>query len=412
LAVAIDEFDRDLMEKYFASFAGECGVSFDELLSLGRPSEPERRPRSPTFNMAVMGIRLAAHVNGVSALHGEVSRDLFKTVWPERAVEDVPITHVTNGVHVATWLGRDVRRLGENAQPSGWVEDPNALWTWAADVPDEELWNARSEGRSRLVGSVRARLRSQLERRGRNSSDLAWTDEALDPDVLTLGFARRFAQYKRATLMLADEDRLRRLLLDQDRPVQIVIAGKSHPLDDGGKEMIRSLLGFSLNEDVRGRIVLLEDYDMELGRLLTHGADVWLNNPRRPLEACGTSGMKAVLNGVLNCSVLDGWWDECYNERVGWAIGGREVSDDLDAQDKLDAESLYGLLETEVVPLFYDRTPSGIPAGWVEKMRANLVELAGRISAHRMLNDYVEKLYEPAARESRKTHARMGGEQS
>ena len=406
LAVAIDEFDLHLMERYFTRFAEECGVEFDRLLGLGRPPEAERRdPSAPALNMAVMGIRLAERVNGVSALHGEVSRDLFKNVWPELAVDEVPISHVTNGVHIASWIGPETRELGEETYPPGWVEDPGASWSWAGERSDAELWAARCSARTQLVDYVRRRLRVQLEHRGFAGADLGWTDEALDENALTIGFARRFAQYKRATLMLSDPDRLLRLLLDEARPLQIVIAGKAHPLDDGGKEMMRSLIDFSLRPDVRGKIVFIEDYDMQVGRVLTRGADVWLNNPRRPLEACGTSGMKAALNGVLNLSVLDGWWDEMFDERVGWAIGGREVSDDLEQQDLADAKAIYRLLEEEVIPLYYERSEQGVPAGWIEKMRASMAELGGRVSAHRMLDDYVSNLYEPAARAAERVQA-------
>ena len=402
LAVAIDVFDQELMRRYFTDFAVECGVSFDELMSIGRPEESERKdPGAPTFNMAVMGIRLAAGVNGVSRLHGEVSRDLFKSVWPTLEVDRVPITYVTNGVHVATWLGPEMRALVSSTEPPGWAEDPRAGWGWLDQVVDGDLWKARCDARTRLIAVVRERLRNQLERRGESRNQLEWTQSVLDPNALTIGFARRFAPYKRATLMLADANRLEKLLLDAKRPVQILLAGKAHPIDDAGKEMIRSLLSFSSDERLRARLIFLEDYDMELGRALTQGVDVWLNNPRRPLEACGTSGMKAVLNGVLNCSVLDGWWDECYDDRVGWVIGDRTVSDDLDAQDAQDAEAAYATLENEVVPAFYRRASDGIPAEWIALMRGSIIHLGARVSAHRMLNDYVEQLYEPAAAGSR-----------
>jgi glycogen phosphorylase len=402
LAVAIDVFDQDLMEGYFTDFARECGVSFEELMSIGRPSASERKdPGAPTFNMAVMGIRLAAGVNGVSRLHGEVSRDLFNSVWPDLGVEQVPITHVTNGVHVATWLGPEIRALIGSSEPATWPEDPEADWKWVDDVSDKDLWDARTTARARLIGIVRARLWRQLRRRGHDPNKLVWTKSVLDPKALTIGFARRFAPYKRATLMLADADRLRKLLLDADRPVQVLLAGKAHPIDDAGKEMIRSLLSFSSHDRLRGRLIFLEDYDMELGRALTQGVDVWLNNPRRPLEACGTSGMKAALNGVINCSVLDGWWDECFDETVGWAIGDRVVSEDLVEQDARDAEAAYAVLENAVVPAFYQRTSDGLPVDWIALMRASIARLGERLSAHRMLNDYVQQLYEPAAVNSR-----------
>jgi starch phosphorylase len=395
----IDVYDRDLMERYFSSFAKECGVSFDELMSLGRA--PQNEDGSASFNMAIMGFNLAGRANAVSELHGEVSRAMFGHLWPQVPVGEVPITSVTNGVHTSSWLGPEMTEVLGRRLPPGWAESGQAPWDRIVEIPDHELWRARDRARERLVLFVRRRLRAQLEARQASDAETAWTDEVFDPSVLTIGFARRFAQYKRATLMLTDPDRLKRLMLSNKRPVQIVVAGKAHPRDDGGKEMIRELMHFSKDPDVRGRFAFIEDYDMEVGRLLTQGVDVWLNNPRRPLEACGTSGMKAALNGSLNCSILDGWWDELYDGQNGWAIGSRDPWADTEYQDRVDAEALYGILEREIVPRFYDLREGGTRRRWVERVKRSMSTLGGAVTADRMLRDYTEQLYEPAARGAR-----------
>ncbi len=401
----IDVYDHDLFKRYFESFAKECNVTFDELYALGvadpKEVEPASQSEPPKFNMAVMGFRLAARSNAVSRLHGRVSQALFKDLWPAVPEEEVPIASVTNGVHTSTWIGPELREVFSRRLAPGWAETGNARWDDVADLPDAELWRARERARERLVYFVRDRLRGQLLARGASEAEAAWTEEAFDPAILTMGFARRFALYKRGTLMLADPDRFKRLLLSSERPIQVVIAGKAHPLDDGGKEMIRQLVHFASDPDVRGRFAFIEDYDMEVARVLTQGADVWLNNPRRPLEACGTSGMKAALNGALNCSVLDGWWDEMYNGRNGWAIGTRATVPDADLQDRIDASALYDLLERDIVPRFYDRSEGPLPRRWIERAKDGLVTLAPRITADRMVRDYVQELYEPAARQSR-----------
>jgi starch phosphorylase len=395
----IDVYERDLMERYFTSFAKECGISFDELMTLGRA--PATEAAEARFNMAIMGFNLAGRANAVSKLHGEVSRAMFGHLWPEVPVEEVPITSVTNGVHTSSWLGPEMSEVLGRRLPPGWAESGQSRWDRIFEVPDHELWRARERARERLVYFVRRRLRAQLVARQASTDEVSWTDEVFDPSVLTIGFARRFAQYKRATLMLADPDRLKRLMLSSKRPIQFVVAGKAHPRDDGGKEMIRDLMHFSKDPEVRGRFAFLEDYDMEVGRLLTQGVDVWLNNPRRPLEACGTSGMKAALNGALNCSILDGWWDECYDGQNGWAIGSRDPWLDPEYQDRVDAEAFYGILEREIVPRFYDLREGGTRRRWVERIKRSVATLGGVVTADRMLRDYTEQLYEPAARGGR-----------
>lgn len=398
----IDVYSADLMERYFDSFIKECETSFEEFMALGatEADAASKEPKDALFNMAIMGIRLAGQANAVSKLHGQVSRGIFSGLWPDVPEDESPITSVTNGVHTATWLGPEMLEVFDRRLPPGWTESGGRMEK-INEIPDAELWRARERARERLVYFVRERLREQLSNRGIADSELAWTDDVFDPGFLTIGFARRFAQYKRGTLLLSDIARFKRLLLAADRPIQIVIAGKAHPLDDGGKEMIQRLVHFSMDPEVRGRFAFIEDYDMEVARVLCQGSDVWLNTPRRPLEACGTSGMKAALNGVLNCSILDGWWDECYDGHNGWAIGSVYSYADDSHQDRVEASSLYDLLEREVVPRFYDRPEGPVPRRWVERIKASIASLGRYVSADRMLRDYVEQLYEPASRQGR-----------
>ncbi|MEA2433016.1 MAG: glycogen phosphorylase [Actinomycetota bacterium] len=394
----IDVYEAELMEKYFDNYLKECDLTFQELMQLGSATPiPEEGLPDAKFNMAVMGLRLAGRSNAVSKLHGEVSRAIFSGLWPEIPRDEVPIGSITNGVHTSTWLGPEMWELLERRFSPGWTETGSTKWTKIKEVPDAELWRARERARERLVYAVREKKREQLMNRGIPESELGWTDEIFDPTALTIGFARRFAQYKRGTLILSDIERLKRILLSPDRPVQFVIAGKAHPLDDGGKEMIRNLVHFAAGPEVRYRFAFIEDYDMEIARLLCQGADVWLNNPRRPLEACGTSGMKAALNGAINCSVLDGWWDECYDGNNGWAIGTVENYTDPELQDRVEASALYDLLERDIVPRFYDRSEGPVPRRWVERMKSSIGSLGGFVTADRMVRDYTEKLYEPAA---------------
>lgn len=398
----IDVYDVDLMERYFESFAKECNVTFAELMAVGQ-TEPavEAESDHPKFNMAVMGFHLAARSNAVSKLHGVVSRAIFTELWPGVPAEEAPIGSVTNGVHTSTWLGPEITEVLDRRLSPGWAETGDGRWDRIHEVPDAELWRARERARERLVYFVRERIRHQLVVRGHNEAEVSWTEEIFDPGVLTIGFARRFAQYKRGTLLLSDIDRLKRLLRSGDRPIQVVIAGKAHPLDDGGKEMIQALVHFAADPEVRLRFAFVEDYDMEVARVLCQGSDVWLNNPRRPLEACGTSGMKAALNGALNCSVLDGWWDECYDGNNGWAIGTREAFLDSAHQDRVEASALFDLLEREIVPRFYDRPEGPVPRRWVERMKHSIASLGSFVTADRMVRDYVDALYGPAAIQGR-----------
>ncbi len=388
----IDQFERPLMSRYFKAWADECGITFDELMALGHfPGVPAEAP----FNMAVMGLRLAGMSNGVSKLHGSVSRTMFRSLWPDMPAEEVPITSVTNGVHGSTWVAPEMGDLiARNVLPT-WNEATSEDWARIESVRDDELWRAREQCRDRLVTFVRRRLQASLLARGMSASDAAWADEALDPRILTLGFARRFATYKRANLLLSQPERLKALLLSTDRPVQFVFAGKAHPHDDAGKEMIRQIIHFSSDADVRHRITFVPDYDIAVARVMYQGCDVWLNNPRRPLEACGTSGEKAALNGALNCSILDGWWDEMFDGENGWAISSAETYDDLARRDSVEASSLFDILERQVVPLFYDRSEGPVPRRWVRRVKGALRSLGPQVLASRMVRDYVEHLYDP-----------------
>lgn len=381
----IDRFDRELVARHFGTDGELPGIDAERVLRLGTESYPGGEPR--VFNMAVMGLRLAQRANGVSTLHGAVSREMFRGLWPGFDTPEVPITSVTNGVHAATWVAPEVLALGEDI----------------AAAPAADLWELRRVLRERLVHEVRERLYASWRRRGAGSTELGWIDGVLDPDVLTVGFARRVPAYKRLTLMLRDRERLTELLLHPRRPVQIVVAGKAHPADDGGKRLVQELVRFTDDPRVRHRIVFLPDYGMAMARKLLPGCDVWLNNPLRPLEACGTSGMKAALNGGLNLSVLDGWWDEWYEPDFGWAVPTADgtAAREQDRRDDLEAGALYGLVEERIAPLFYDRDADGVPARWTEMVRRTLTALGPKVLADRMVREYVDRLYAPAARAHR-----------
>jgi starch phosphorylase len=381
----IDRFPRELIERYFTADAAGAGLPVDRVLALGAETYPGGDPHM--FNMAVMGMRLAQRVNGVSVLHGEVSREMFAGLWPGFDTAEVPIGSITNGVHAPTWVSPEIADLGDSQS--------------AADADAERLWEIRRRLRARLVTETRRRLRESWQQRGASGAELTWIDDVLDENVLTIGFARRVPSYKRLTLMLNDPQRLAGLLLDPERPIQIVIAGKAHPADEGGKRLIQQMVRFADTEAVRRRIVFLPDYDMALARFLVQGCDVWLNNPLRPLEACGTSGMKVALNGGLNLSVRDGWWDEWYDGGNGWEIPTADGVEDTSRRDELEASALYELIAKSVAPLFYDATADGVPQGWVEMVKHGLRSLGPLVQADRMVGDYVTRLYAPAARASR-----------
>ena len=393
----IDRFPRTLVEQYFGEGGAVPGVPLDRVLALGAEDYEGGDPG--VFNMAVMGFRLAQRANGVSLLHGHVSRGMFQGLWPAFDEAEVPITSITNGVHAPTWVPREVYDLAEGVGSGADrdSDDTDAFWAAVDRIDGRAIWSVKRELRERLVQDARRRLRKSWAKRGSAPAELAWIDEALDPDVLTIGFARRVPSYKRLTLMLRDPDRLKRLLLDPERPVQLIIAGKSHPADDGGKRLIQEMVRFADDPEVRHRIVFLPNYDIAMAQPLYPGCDVWLNNPLRPYEACGTSGMKAALNGGLNLSILDGWWDEWYDGGNGWAIPSADGLDDPDRRDDLEANALYDLIETQVAPRFYDVDADGVPTAWVEMMRHTLKSLGPKVLATRMVRDYVRRLYAPAA---------------
>jgi starch phosphorylase len=387
----IDRFEAPLVERYFSTDLLP-GVDVVDVLALG--AENYAGGTEGTFNMAVMGLRLGQRANGVSQLHGDVSRGMFGALWPGFDQDDVPITSVTNGVHAPTWTDPMLLELAQSALGTG---DTTAA-DWASDaVTDEALWDVRSRLRAQLVTDARSRVNDAWSEQNPGIGQPTWHAELLDPDVLTIGFARRVPTYKRLTLMLHDEARLRSILLNPDRPVQIVIAGKSHPADDEGKRLIQRLVEFASDPDLRTRIVFLPNYDIAMAKLLYPGTDVWLNNPLRPLEACGTSGMKAALNGSLNLSILDGWWAEFYDDENGWAIPTADSAGDGGERDKLEADSLYDLIEHQIAPRFYDRGDNGVPSRWVKSIRHTLATLSPVLSADRMVREYVERLYVPAS---------------
>ena len=383
----IDRFDR---EDVRAHLAGIEGVAVEKVLELGAEPDPS------IFNMAHMGLRLGGRANGVSQLHGIVSREMFSDLWPGFDTGEVPITSITNGVHLYSWMSRDIMDLVEREVGLEQIES-GAPWSGVDRVSDADLWTIRRTLRARLVEEIRRRIRESAKQRGMSEAELGWTSSAFDPDVLTIGFARRVPSYKRLTLMLRDPERLKSLLLHPERPVQIVIAGKSHPADDGGKQLIAQMVKFADDPAVRHRITFLPDYDIGMARYLYWGVDVWLNNPLRPLEACGTSGMKAALNGALNLSILDGWWDEWFDGENGWAIPSVDGAQDPERRDDVEAGALYDIVEHQVAARFYDRDVNGVPARWVQQVRHTLQSLGPKVLASRMVRDYVEKLYVPAA---------------
>ena len=402
----IDRFPRTLVEQYFGDLGPTPGVPVDRVLALGAEDYEGGDPG--VFNMAVMGFRLAQRANGVSQLHGQVSRGMFNGLWPAFDEADVPIGSITNGVHAPTWVAREMFDLATAHGADADSDDTGGFWAAVDKVPGVDVWRTKRQLRERLVNDARRRLRRSWEKRGATATELSWIDGVLDPDVLTIGFARRVPSYKRLTLMLRDPERLKRLLLDPERPVQLVIAGKAHPADDGGKKLIQEIVRFADDPEVRHRIVFLPNYDIAMAQPLYPGCDVWLNNPLRPYEACGTSGMKAALNGGLNLSILDGWWDEWFDGENGWAIPSADGVDDPDRRDDVEAAALYDLIEREVAPRFYDVDGEGVPLRWVEMLRHTLKSLGPKVLATRMVSDYVRQLYAPAAANARRLDGEDG----
>ena len=394
VSAGIDRFRRPLIEAAFSGPNAIAGVPVADILDLGRETFEGGNPK--VFNMAVMGLRLAQRANGVSKLHGVVSREMFSGLWPGFDEAEVPITSITNGVHAPTWVAPIAADLVRE-RVGGELLERGHGWGRLDDISDMDLWALKREMRAVMIDNARTRLRESWRSRGASDVELGWIDDALDPDVLTIGFARRVPSYKRLTLMLHDPARLTALLTDPDRPVQIVVAGKAHPADEGGKRLIQQLVEFADDPLVRQRIVFLPDYDIAMAKLLYPGCDVWLNNPLRPLEACGTSGMKAALNGALNVSIRDGWWDEWFDGDNGWAIPTADGLVDSERRDELEAAALYDLIESNVAARFYERTDDGPPTRWIEMVRHTIESLGPKVLASRMVRDYVVQLYVPAA---------------
>ena len=389
----IDLFDAGLMWDYFHEYCGDAGISFDQLLALGRRNGSDAQER---FSMAILAFKCSAFRNAVSKLHREVSQEMWQDLWPQLPVREIPISAVTNGVHLPSWLNGDLALLYDQYLQPDWRERYNdpAIWEGIRDIPDQELWDVHKRRKRRLIAFARERVLAFAAERRASATEMRKLGDVLDPDVFTIGFARRFATYKRATLLFRDVNRLKKLLTNPDYPVQVVIAGKAHPKDHPGKALIREIVQLSRDPALQKRLVFIEDYSIEVARDLVQGVDLWLNNPRRGEEACGTSGMKAGLNGILNLSILDGWFDEAYEQSGGWAIGGREpYSED---QDEYHASTIYSLLENEIVPMYYSGQEDGFPEDWVKRMKQSLLLVSPQFNSQRMLAEYARELYEPA----------------
>ncbi len=394
VAAGFDRFDGGLMARYFGAYAPSLGLTLERYIQYGRanPQDPGEE-----FNMAILAARHSTFMNGVSRLHGDVTRKMASRIWSGYPLDEVPIGYVTNGIHTRSWISMEMSALFHRYLGPRWADEPanQKVWDRVDRIPDQELWRVHQIRRERLVNYARNRLVAQVKQRGGSNGEIRAAAAALDPDRLTIGFARRFATYKRATLLLRDPERLKRILKSG---VQIVMAGKAHPHDSEGKELIRQIIRFAREGEMREYIVFLEDYDISVARYLVQGCDVWLNTPRRPNEASGTSGMKLLPNGGLNLSILDGWWDEAYDRTVGWAIGNGEEFADTDYQDRVESDALYTVIESDIVPLFHQRDDDGIPPGWLARMKASMRTLSPRFCTNRMVAEYAERFYIPASR--------------
>lgn len=385
-----ETFVIDRMDRYFANYYPKLGINRDHFMSFGKMegADPHK------FSMTVLGLKMTAYANGVSALHGVVSRDMWQGLWKNFPISEIPIDSVTNGIHTETWLASEIEDLFNKYFPEDWKNriDDKEVWKHVKEIPDDELYAAKHRRRERLVDFTRWTFKKSKESY-LNSFQIREIESFLDEDTLTIGFARRFATYKRATLLFNNMDRLAKIVNNPDRPVQIIIAGKAHPHDILGKETIKEIIDKVKKYGLEKKIVFLEDYDMVIGRLMVKGCDIWLNNPIRPMEASGTSGMKASLNGTINCSILDGWWDEGYNTKNGYSFGSPTIYANLDEQNAIESSELYDLLEHEITQVFYDRDEKGIPKNWIKKMKSAISSLSGFFSTHRMVKEYAEKFY-------------------
>jgi glycogen phosphorylase len=392
----IDEFDPYLIDLYLGSYYKAIGLSQQDFHKLGGVHLHQTGGK---FNMAIFALHMAGICNGVSKLHGEVARKMWNYQWPEFPEHEVPIIHITNGIHIRTWISHEMSELFNRYLGPKWHQEPAdpSLWNQLDQIPDEELWRAHCRCRTHLVSFARHRLLQQLATSNASTSEIEKAKEVLNPDALTIGFARRFAQYKRAYLLFKDIDRLHRLLSDKERPLQIIIAGKAHPRDNIGKGIIRDIINLIRNNELYHKIVFIEDYDMEIAASLLQGVDIWLNTPRRPREASGTSGMKAGVNGALNLSILDGWWDEAYVNDMGWAIGLGENYTDPEEQDRVESEALYHLLEQEIIPLFYNHGNNTLPRSWIKMVKNSMKSICPTFNTDRMVRAYLQETYIPAA---------------
>ncbi len=393
---AHDVFGPELLKNYFGNYLREFSISLNDFMAFGRV-HPDNHQEN--FSMTVAAVKNSAFVNGVSTLHAEVSKDMLKNLWPAVPLEHVPIQPITNGIHIPSWVSFEMNDLFERYLGNKWREkqDYRDAWEKVLNIPDPELWSVHEIRRRRLIAFTRQRLQKQLIAKGASNLLVSESQEALNPVALTIGFARRFATYKRAYLIFKDPERLLKILNNSERPVQLVFAGKAHPQDQAGKELIKNIISFMSAEHLRKKIAFIEDYDINVARYLVSGVDIWLNTPLRPFEACGTSGMKAACNGVLNFSVLDGWWDEAYDLKNGWAIGNREVYADKDYQDEVESKAIYSILEKDIIPLFYERGSDGLPREWIRMMKHSLVTIASRYNTNRMVKEYFNKFYKNAS---------------
>jgi len=396
IKAGLDEFSVELIDKYFGSYFPHLGINRKQFLALGRIlPDDDNEP----FKMPVLAMRLSSYVNGVSKLHGQISREMWGSLWPGVPVNEVPIISITNGIHIRNWLSGEMSSLYDRYLGPNWSDETidKSVWETIEQVPDEELWRTHQRCKEQLIVFARKRLKAQMQRRGTYHTELNQAEEVLDPDVLTIGFARRFVSYKRGDLLLKDPQRFVKLLNRPNQPIQVIFAGKAHPRDTAGKDIIRQIIHFATQYSVQRRLVFLEDYDMDVARALTHGVDIWLSCPRRPMEASGTSGMKAAVNGVLNMSTLDGWWCEGYTPDIGWVIGAGERYEDNDYQDRVESQAVYNLLENEVIPLYYKRSADNLPRAWIRKVKNSIKWIAPKFSTHRMVAEYTRRFYNLAA---------------
>jgi len=395
VAAGIDKFEPDLVKKYLSGYCEKLDMSIDQLLDLGRERQGDHRE---PFSMPILACRFASHINGVSKIHGEVSREMWHGLWPSVPLNEVPIGHIRNGIHTPSWLSDEMVRIYDRYMGTRWHFEPenSEVWQQIDRIPDAELWGSHQRLKERLIGAVRKKFQEQLRNRGVHSSYITEAGEALDPAALTIGFARRFATYKRATLLLKDPGRLANIMNIPGKPLQFIFGGKAHPADEGGKRLIKEIVHLSEQEPFRNKIIFLENYDISLARIMVQGVDVWLNTPRRPMEASGTSGMKVVPNGGLTVSTLDGWWPEGYDGENGWAIGSGEEYEDSEYQDHVESLALYDLLEKEVIPLYYQRGKDGMPKDWIAMVKNSIRTLCPAFNTNRMAGDYIDRAYIPA----------------